>query len=415
MKQSTMLSVLAVFAVATSSLYAGKGGSGYSRIGLGDIRYIPSTRSQGMGGITLALLSPTDISHINPASWTRLANTRIVGSFLYEGISTSDGLNSAYFGSGDFSGFLLAMPLSKSSGISFAIGFNPYSSVGYKVRTTGNQGGHDYQLMYGGTGGLSTGWLGLSATPFEDFHVGAMFNYIFGNISNAWDMTFTDSAFYSNENTRTTSFSGGNFTFGLIYTGLGKLTGSNALNNLNIGFTLSTSCRPSARRDMVYRYISGYDTTEAEEGTLTIPIAYGVGLSYLIKEKYLLGLDYYAQDWSSFESYGVKSPDIRNSYRISFGGEMLPEKEPSLPLLRRIAYRLGAYYNSSYYQVRNEPVNELFVTAGFGLPLFLDTRIDVALEYGVRGKTENLLQKDNIVRLSVSINAGEFWFVKRED
>jgi len=415
MKCFRILLASVIFILTTISLHAGNGGSGYSRYGLGDIRFFPSTRLQGMGGINLSLISPTDINHLNPASWTRLANTRIVGSFLYEGISTTDGVNSAYLASGNFNGFLLAMPLSKSNGISFAIGFNPYSSVNYKVRTTGNQSGSDYQLTYAGTGGLSIGWLGLSATPFEDFHIGATFNYLFGNISNAWGITFTDQQFYSSENTRTTSFSGGNFTLGMIYTGLGKLLGASGLNNLNIGLTLSTPAKLTARREMVFRYITGYDTAKAEQGSVSIPIAYGVGLSYMIKEKYLVGIDYYAQNWNSFEVYGVKSPEIRNSYRISIGGEILPEKDVSESFFKRAAYRLGAYYNASYYQVRNEPVNELFVTAGIGLPIYQDTRIDIALEYGTRGKAENLLQKDNIVRLAVSINAGEFWFLRRED
>jgi hypothetical protein len=269
-------------------------------------------------------------------------------------------------------------------------------------------------LDYSGSGGLSNGWVGISATPFENFHIGTIFHYLFGSISNSWIVNFSNTGFYNTENTRTTNLSGVNFTLGTIYSGLGKLiqTGN---NDLNIGFTVSTPTNLIAKRETIYRYISGYDTTKGQDGSVSVPIAYGVGVSYVIKDKYTFGLDYYAQNWGSFESFGVKPSEIRDSYRIGIGSEMLPDKEASESFFKRLIYRFGAYYNASYYQVRNEPLNEYFLTAGIGIPLFFDTRLDVALEYGTRGKTDNLLQKDNIIRLGVSINAGELWFAKRED
>ena len=54
------------------------------------------------------------------------------------------------------------------------------------------------------------------------------------------------------------------------------------------------------------------------------------------------------------------------------------------------------------------------LTAGLSLPsLFPGTTIDINGEFGVRGKKEDLLVQDVFYKLSLTINFGERWFVKR--
>jgi hypothetical protein len=74
--------------------------------------------------------------------------------------------------------------------------------------------------------------------------------------------------------------------------------------------------------------------------------------------------------------------------------------------------------NSSYLNVKGEAINEYFVTGGVGFPIFFtptsEARINVSLEYGIRGTTANALQKDSLTRLTISLNGSDTWFIPPE-
>ena len=130
-----------------------------------------------------------------------------------------------------------------------------------------------------------------------------------------------------------------------------------------------------------------------------------------IDGRYLIGTDVSFQDWSRYEEIGRHPTELRNSFRWSIGAERLPARQPT-SFGSRVAYRLGFNYNATYYRVKNESLNELFVAGGIGFPLGPEARLNVAVEYGFRGTTANQLQEDNIVRFMVTLNIGELWFVR---
>ncbi|WP_159420577.1 hypothetical protein [Candidatus Kryptobacter tengchongensis] len=41
-----------------------------------------------------------------------------------------------------------------------------------------------------------------------------------------------------------------------------------------------------------------------------------------------------------------------------------------------------------------------------------DTRLNLAIEYGIRGELE--IVRDRILRISIGVNTGEIWFVKQK-
>src|SRR5439155_1874127 len=99
--------------------------------------------------------------------------------------------------------------------------------------------------------------------------------------------------------------------------------------------------------------------------------------------------------------------NIRDSYRFGTGVELVPKKDPAAPFTQRIAYRFGIFYNASYYQVKGEKINEAGLTGGFGIPLLSDTRLSISGEYSFRGTTDLQLQKDKILRISLTLDIGE--------
>jgi len=142
---------------------------------------------------------------------------------------------------------------------------------------------------------------------------------------------------------------------------------------------------------------------------LRLPYSIGGGISYMT-ERILIASDFQYQGWSGTKIFDT--PELRNSLRLALGTEFLPKKDPSVSPLKQTIYRAGIYYNSSYYKVKGHSINELGVTAGIGVGIFGETRLDMGIDFSMRGTKDDLLQKDNIIRLTFSIAGGEPWFVR---
>ena len=398
--------------------FGNSGGSGYSRYGLGDIRYFSTSRAMGMGGASIAVLSTHSIDRNNPASWTKIANTRFSASALYEGYSTTDGINSTFLSGMIFNGIMFAIPVDNEKGITVVGGFTPLSRINYNIISPVSLGQYEYTLRYRGDGGLSQAQLGISASPHQNIHVGTKIIYYLGTVQHNVEQKFSSSQYTTSEVSRTTHLQGVGFTIGTIYTGLRNLFDLPSTNMLNVGAVFTSTSYLNTTNDRLFDYTVGTtvirDTAISPDGTLRLPFAIGVGLSFL-SDRILLAGDLYYQNWSRYTVNGLEDLNIRNSYRASAGGELLPKRDASSSLFQRIAYRLGLFYHATYYNIRNEPINELGLTGGIGLPLFSDTRLNIGVEYAFRGTTNQQLQKDKILRISFTLSGAELWFVRPQE
>lgn len=394
------------------------GGSGYSRYGLGDIRYFSTSRAMAMGGASIAVLSTHSIDRNNPAGWTKILNTRFSAGALYEGYSTTDGINSTFLSGMIFNGFMFAIPVDNEKGITIAGGFTPLSRINYNIVSPVSLGQYEYTLRYRGDGGLSQAHLGISANPHQNIHIGTKILYYLGRVQHNVEQKFASSQYTTSEVSRTTQLRGVGFTFGTIYSGLRDLFSLHSTSALNIGAVLTTTSYLNTTNERLFNYTVGStiirDTTILPDGTLRLPFAIGVGLSFL-SDRILLAGDLYYQNWSRYTVNGFEDSNIRNSYRVSAGGELLPRRDASSTLLQRTAYRLGLFYHATYYKILNEPINELGLTGGIGLPLFGDTQLNIGVEYAFRGTTNQQLQKDKILRISFTLSGAELWFVRPQE
>ena len=398
--------------------FADDGGSGYSRYGLGDIRYFATSRAMGMGGAGIAVMSTNSIDRINPANWAHITTVRYSVGFLYEGFSTTDGAQSAFLSSASFNSLMIAIPIETHSGIVFGGGITPFSKVNYNVLAPASQGGFDYTLQYLGKGGLSQAHFGLSASLGSDLNFGAKLNYYFGTLHNTVSQTFSSTQFTNGEVQRDNRLKGVGFTFGTVYTGLKKIFNLSETNALNIGFTATTTSNISSNDERFYKYstpsLTTRDTTTLSESNIRLPYSLGAGISYL-SDRWLIAGDMFYQNWNRFDGQVEKPAELRDSYRFGMGGELLPKRDATAPFFDRLAYRLGFFYNATYYQIKGEPINEVGVTGGVGIPVFHDTRLNIAAEYSFRGTTDLQLQKDRILRISFTLSGGELWFVRTEE
>jgi hypothetical protein len=396
-----------------TSLYAKDGGSAYTRYGLGDIRYYQSGRSVGFGGIGAAVFSNYSINRLNPAGWTTLTRTRYEISGMFEGILTSDRAKSAYFADMSFAGFMISFPIMPSRGITFAGGILPYSNVKYEVVTQTKIDELQFGSRYIGDGGISVGHLGSSVRIGSDINLGARFNYYFGPLTYTTQQNFSVSDYTNPEVRRSTYLSGIGFTFGGIFTGLSSILNLPKSSSLNIGLVLTTGSNLKQTQEKYYKFnnqvVLSYDTLITEKEDIKIPLAIGGGISYMT-ERYLIASDFHYQGWGGTTI--LDTPELQNALRIALGTELLPKKDPSMSPLKQTIYRAGIYYNSTYYKVNNRSIDEYGITAGIGIPVFGEIRLDMGIDFSMRGTTEDYLQKDNIFRFTLSLAGGEPWFVR---
>jgi len=385
------------------------GGSNYTIFGIGDLRLSGTVRSTGMGYTGIGVAEPGGINLNAPATWSTISSTRIEAGYLYEGFNASDGSKSLYLATGNFGGASIAIPVSPANGIVFAGGFAPYSNQDFSVFTTGSQLGIDYTLNQTGSGGIGRAIAGLTYTPLPTVAIGASFNYLFGSIENSRILTPTSTTYAGGQTTETSSGNGITATFSGLFTGFGSLTP--ALQPLSLGFVVTSRGVLDTERSLLYRTAGEADSSVTITGETVVPLSYGAGASFRPAAQWLVAADFMTQLWSHSPVAG----NARNSELFGVGIERLPSRESGASWTDKISYRLGFYHHATYYQVNGTPINEWAITAGFGVPISGDNRLNTAIEYGGRGETSNNLIKERIIRVSLSLLLGETWFVRYEE
>jgi hypothetical protein len=385
------------------------GGSSYSRYGFGDILRYGDSQIYAMGGTGIALVDDRSINLLNPAGMSRINFTRFSTGFEYDRFSSKDNSSSSFYSTGGFQGLALAIPISRENGIVMSIEATPYSKVNYAISSSNfdNVSGSIQHQTFYGSGGLSYIGLGLSGSPLNLLHLGSRLNYMYGRTRQYQTSSFDTGDYTSTTFDRTIYYSGFTFTVGAIYEGIDQLLNLPALHNLSLGLTLRTASSFDANAERIY---SEGDTTN-QNGTADIPLSAGFGLSYLHQNRYRFLGDFVFENWGNLKPFALDPVTLRNSYRASIGFEAIPEKEADT-FWKRIFYRAGFAYNSTYYQINGVGINELLMSGGVGLPMGPESWLNIGLQVGLRGTADNSLQKDIIIRLSVAVSASEIWFLK---
>jgi hypothetical protein len=392
--------------------FAHSGGSTYSRYGFGDILHYGDSRIYAMGGTGIALVDDGSINLLNPAGMSRIRYTRVSTGFEYNRFSSKDNSGPSFYSTGGFQGVALAIPISRENGIVMSMEATPFSKVGYAISSSlpGSASSSTQHLTLYGSGGLSYLGLGLSGTPFSSLHIGGRLNYLYGRTRQYQISTFDDVNYTTTSFDRSIYFSGFSFTLGAVYEGVDQLLSLPSLHNLSLGLTIRNAVSLDADAERIY---SESDTT-FQNGSAEMPLSLGLGLSYIHQGRYRFLGDFSFENWGNLKPFSLDPVPLRNSFRTGIGFEIMPAKGAD-SYWKRVFYRVGVAYNSTYYQVNGTGINEILMSGGVGLPLDLDSWINIGLQVGVRGTTDNKLQKDTIMRLSVSISASELWFLKFDE
>jgi hypothetical protein len=390
--------------------------SGYTRFGIGDVQYTYSARRLGMGGISTSIADDDFINVNNPAALYKLTLTRFEVAIKYGGERLSSNSLNKFYGNAVFNGFTFGFPVSSLYGIGAAIGIIPVTSIRYNIEDNIQSSANlpEHNILYSGSGGLSKIFIGSSyRTPF-DLNIGASFDYYFANLNYNTIINFTDNNSYNAVYLRKYNPNGIGTTVGIQSPDLSSFLSSENMTEFRIGAAINYIS--DLNTDTMLVGSSAYGTDTLGQGTVTmkVPLKISAGLSLILGNNYLVGIDYIYQPWSKYSLNGVKSSNLRNSSKISAGFEYRPSRESDNSFWEQFLLRAGLSFENTQYKIKGEGINQFAVSGGFSIPVSFENTIDIGLEYAIRGTKSSGLYKENIYKINVGISLGDLWFIRRE-
>jgi len=395
--------------------------SPYSRYGLGQIHTNYSIKAMSMGGMCLANSNSDYINFSNPATYSAFDTT----SFVFEG-----GINgifaqmrnqntSVYTSNLSLNYLLFGFPVSKR--FAFSFGLLPFSNIGYSISDSANITDiGDIKYYYKGEGGFNKVYSGASVKIFKGFSAGLNVSYLFGSLNKIRTITFPESVnMYSIREANETKVSDILFDYGLLYE---KKFKNN--NSLSFGLITGLKSKLNAKEYILTESFSGLtygstyikDTLEnsTQKGDIVLPSYFGGGIAFKKGNKWLIGGDYKTQKWTEFSSFG-NVDSLSNSMQASLGMSFFPSNPSGTSFWNKTTYRFGVRYAQTYLQLRNTPLNEYGISFGFAFPMQRSkSTINLGIELGQRGTTENNLIKETFALVSCSLSIYERWFIKRK-
>ncbi|WP_106526799.1 hypothetical protein [Chitinophaga niastensis] len=402
--------------------------SPYSRYGLGDLNNNQNTVNRGMGGVSQAYSDPQSVNFINPASYSSLLLTTF--DIGIEGGSRSIADKNAKFNSGfgTLSYLQLGIPVIKNKwGLN--IGLRPVTRVSYNIQEPSTGNFFDTLKLpltnkYEGSGGLYQLYAG-TGVRFGNLSVGVNLGYSFGNVETNTRIIYPTSDIYASNHLNRTSYSSFFYKLGLQYR-------AKVAKDMDLTFGASGSLKQNmhARQEkltetLLYNSSTGNFTNQdtvqyikGDRGTVTFPSEFAGGIMLRKYDKWMIGMDFNTTQWGDYRSFGNKD-SLQNAWKVSVGGQIVPNATALSGYWNRVAYRLGAYYGLDYLKLNGKDMPLMGFTVGAGLPVRRlpysnqYSMINLAFEVAHRGTNETAL-KENIYRVSVGFTLSDKWFIKRK-
>ncbi|MBO7602071.1 MAG: outer membrane protein transport protein [Bacteroidaceae bacterium] len=419
--RETILMLLS-FLIAGVAFAQNNTNSPYSRYGYGQLADLGASNSRAMGGVAYGLRDKAHTNFANPASYTAIDSL----TFVFEaGLS----LQNTNFDNGTFktnakntSFDYISMHFRVGNKFGMSLGLLPYTNVGYDMSNETKDATDKektYVTNYFGDGGLHQAYVGLAYKINRKLSIGANIYYLWGDVNHAMMQTFpynTDAygvmkrehvgvnsvkfdigAQYSHQ------FGKKDFiTFGAVFS-----PGYNLTNTTYVQDILGNSSA------IINGATSGMTVNETVLDVKSgIPTSFGVGVAYTRDDRLTVGMDVSYQLWSKVSFMGNEDAFVDRT-KISVGAEYLPNPIGS-NILKRIKYRVGAYYNAPYYKLDGVRASkEWGVSAGFSIPIMRSrSYVNISGQYArVNGQTANFIH-ENQLRVNIGITFNERWFYK---
>jgi Tfp pilus assembly protein PilW len=149
---------------------------------------------------------------------------------------------------------------------------------------------------------------------------------------------------------------------------------------------------------------------------LQMPNQFSFGTLLANGELWKVGIDGKMGNWSTFRN-DAKPDSTANNWMVKLGGSYRKTSIENTRYSEKIEYRFGVFTGTDYLQFNNKNLAITAATVGLGLPLKIKKAsygtINLALQTGARGTTDNNLIRERFTTFSLGISVSEKWFLKR--
>lgn len=403
--------------------------SPYSMYGVGLLVNREDASSAGFGHAAVALAPSEWVNITNPAGLSNLDSMTFYFNFQMKGFYTrlDNAKEHESLYSANIDGITMACRINKWW--SSAIGYSPFSTVGYRLAryysiagadtyvTTDGYGNifvtgvPEYKVRYSGSGGLSRAYWNHSFSLWKKHIVlGAGVGALWGSFTKKETAYFSDAMGGENiYNTKKYTCNNLFFEYGVQFNfDLGK-------NNFRLGATFSdkTKMRTSYDHIVSNDYSSNlfFDNTTAID-EFAVPRMYAAGIAYT-RGKFMATGDFRFNEWGKIQNVKFgESMKYKDNWTAG-GGIEYSAGEPDDVFYKRMRYRLGYYYSTENMVVHHNKFDEYGVTVGLTVPMGrYRNSLVIAYEHVERGYTGGGMVKEKIKSLKISLNIRENWFRK---
>jgi hypothetical protein len=428
MKRQLIVSLAGLMACVTAMAQSGTN-SPYSQFGIGVLADGATGFNKAMGGVGTAVRQSGYVNTLNPASYSSIDSLTFIFDIGLSGQVTNfkEGNTRVNARSADFEYAIGSFRVAKHTGMSF--GILPYSNIGYNYKaysTVNNnpteQAASTITETYTGEGGLHKAFVGIGWEPFTNLSIGANVSYLWGSYKRA---VTNSSTTYINSIGKTYEGSVNSFAldFGAQYTLPIKKDKLTFGATVGVGHKLGTdpTCTITNTNSTTSKAV---DSVFTAPNALAIPMTYSFGVAWQRGTQWLVSADLELQQWSKLTfpyynqqigAYENRSDMLNNMTKLRLGLEWTPNDRDTRSYLKRVHYRIGAMYNTSYVKVngQNGP-KEYGITAGFGLPIqnVWGGRSSVNISGAWVHSAASGLITENTFRINLGITFNERWFQK---
>lgn len=411
--------------------------SPYSRYGYGTISPLTTAGSRAMGGLSIGLRDANIINPGNPASYTGVDSLTFIMdvavSMRQSWLSQAGSSDARTLGNLDHINIL--MPLGKH--LAMSAGVMPWSTTGYRFgsqeQLSMGDNGRVSTRTYSGSGTYNNLYLGLSArTPLKGLSVGANATYLFGQTTHERRVIYNSIGSTHPVFIDQMRLNGLRLDMGTQYQlSLDK----EDTRQLVLGATASVGT--AMKVEEIENRVSINTATNATvtlkndttttTGQFSLPLQLGLGASYRIKDRLLVGADIQYNRWSSVkyrnhtgilvDQEGQAVARLRDSYGIALGAELIPSARNRNVLLRS-KYRFGVNVGTSSLELPSNSSSyagyyELGASAGMSVPL-VDMRsfITLAVNYKYLRPQQSSMISEHYLGVTLGITFNEGWFRK---
>ncbi|GIV28431.1 MAG: membrane protein [Bacteroidia bacterium] len=420
--------------------------SGYSRYGIGDIqeKSLPFQKGMNSAGISFPVdtTAPAFLNLQNPATLSYLRLSTIeAGGFYYQTQIINKNNYKVQQSSTNFNALVIGFPIKKHSG--FCFGLLPYSFVGYQINQNeyiSNIGNVNY--VFEGSGGLNNAFAsyGFSIKKYfkkqdtiykplkefvKNFSFGLSAQYLFGELANTATVNYpSNSTYYNFVNDQRYRINGITADFG-IHSYIILNHSKNSYLNFGLTYSIPSSLLKISQDYIAYNFSYTFfgekfivDTlryAENEIGNMQLPSSTGLGISYIIANKFGIGADLKYTNWNNYHLANTTT-NVKNNFEINIGGYYQPDRfaTSKSQYFNKVIYRWGAGYNSGYQVFQNKSIPLYSISAGVSLPMGLYrsfSALHLSFQYQMKGQKDFIL-RENIFKIHIGITLNDRWFIK---